>query len=238
MRIPIPARPAARAAGPSATARRITVARVISASSAQVVDAGFRAELFFEPVRLGPSDQPRHEAFRVVRVPEVRGVADAARDAGGELPCLQPVQAEVALARVPLRRAAVGAAEARVVLGGRLELVELELRRVLGVVRALVGGARGVRASREAVPAADALVVVDGGDAVLAPPRRADRADRSARRLLALHARPRKEALRVVRVGPDLLLDDRAVDDARGKLVLRLARDRARVAARALAQVD
>ena len=41
-----------------------------------------------------------------------------------------------------------------------------------------------------------------------------------------------------VRVRPDDLLDDRAVDDARRELVLGLAGDRARVAARALAQVD
>ena len=111
---------------------------------------------------------------------------------------------------------------------------------------ALVGGAgdrvdetRIVGASLNAVLAADANIGIDDDDAVFLPlPRRLGRADRDARRMVAMIAQPRQEG--AANVGVLALLDvfDPRTRRPQGHVELGLASDRAGVAADAAAEVD
>ena len=128
---------------------------------------------------------------------------------------------------------------------GRAHAHARRLQLVLDAVRAevaLLGRARVrideqliVRTRRHAGPAADARVAVEVNDAVAALEERAGRADVHARRFLALVAQHGEE--QPLRVGERALLDrlHPAAVDADRNVVLRLAGDRARMTADALA---
>src|SRR6266496_3998947 len=188
----------------------------------------------------------RDEALRIALVAEVAGSPDAARDALREHAVREPMQAEVALARVSNREVLAAARPLLAVFVRRHRLVLLQLRRVVGVVGAGVERPGAVRARRNALPAADALLVVDrhraGADAGRLLPRRAalplHGAGRDARRLVALHARARNEGARDVRVFPALVVVHGPVVEPGWQLVLRHARDGAGVAADALPHVE
>src|SRR6266702_316924 len=186
------------------------------------------------------------EALSVALVAEVADPPDAARDALREHSVREPVGAEVALAGIADGEVLPDARPLLPVLERGQRLVFLEFGRAVRVIRAVVERPRAVGARRNALPAADALRVVDRngprGDPFRLLPGRAlrplHRARGDARRLVALHARARQERACGGRVLAALVVVDWAVVELRRELVLRDARDRAGVAAHALAQVE
>src|SRR6266545_7014620 len=188
----------------------------------------------------------RDQALGIALVAEVADATHAARDALREHAVREPVHAEVALARVADGQVLPVTLPEREVLVRRHRLVLRELRRSVRVVGTGVERARAVRARGHALPAPDALLVVDGHRAGADParllPRRAvlalHRACRDARRLVALHAGPRQERAGDRGVLAALVVVDRAVVELRRELVLGDARDGARVAPDALPHVE
>src|SRR5512133_553507 len=159
-----------------------------------VEDARGGARLLLEELHLVGLLHLRDEALRVVLVAEVARSPHARRDALGEQPVRESVRAEGALARRAQEPARLVVAPPRdEVLERRRRLVLLELRRAVRVEGPGVERAGAVGARLHALPASDALLVVDGddarGDALRLLPGRLPllRARAHARRLVALH---------------------------------------------------
>src|SRR3990172_7523803 len=147
---------------------------VIPASSQQVVHGWLGPELFLEPDRIALPEEPRDLALRVGEVTEVDGMTGTRLGARGPAAGVTVVLAVLVL-EMEAERALPDVAHGRAV--GRPDPVLLVLGRdrVAGrgkhlVVVAEVERASAVRAGRDAVPAADAAVVVDDDNAVRRPP--------------------------------------------------------------------
>src|SRR5262249_25006914 len=175
-------------------------------------------------------------AVGVVEVAEVHGVGDARRDAHGRVlgihaghgagrRLVHAMLAEGALAHHP-----VAFGVARLLLRGRRRQ-EVPVLLVDHVTRAI--GARD-----RAVAAADAHVVLDEDDAVLALLAGTGRAHRHARRLGAVLAAHRQEGAAHVGILADLHVHHVPPEDPRWQRVLLVTGDGARLAAHALADVD
>lgn len=221
-----------------------------AAFSEDVVDARFGALFREERLCAVLRHQLDHQAVGVVGIAEVGRASDARGGALGQLAHLESMQTEVALSCVAFRGVVVLADPRLAVLvawclhPGRLGSEDDHLG-LVGSLRdpgdvglAEVRRARAIGAGGDAVAAADALVVVNGHDAVGPLPRRVHRTDWHARRLVALHTGPWGEAELDLREDPKLLLDDRAVHHTRWQIVLRHTRDRARIAPHTLAGID
>ena len=149
-------------------------------------------------------------AVRVDELPEqtIVGDADAGADTHRQLALIQAVQTEVTLARIANRRCLLAWLTAVLLPIFKVgqQFIHFLLWRVLGVGKTGIKDTRRVGAGRDAIAAADALLIVNGNNAIVAFIGSADGTNGHTGWFVALHTRPRHKTAADVRIGTDFLV--------------------------------
>jgi len=207
-------------------------------SSDEVVNLWLRAQFFLQPESVGLVNEFADEAFRVVGIAEIGCPSDAGGHALGKQSPLNSVQAEVAFSGITDGRLVPFSLPSSVILKGRRFLNGCNFRSPFSVVIAKIKRAGTVRASGNAISAADAGFIVNNDNSVRSLPCRLDRANWGAWRVVTLHARSWEKTTGNSGIFADFLLQNRTVNDAGWQFVLNDTSDSAGFTTNTLAQVN